>query len=51
MRRLEDSYRTSLRRSMEMGGTVIFAAVVILVVSVLAADMMGMTFNTRRRLR
>ena len=44
MRRLEDSYRTSLQRSMEMGGTVIFTAVVILIVSVLAADMMGMTF-------
>ncbi len=44
MTKLENSYKKSLKRSLGMSGTVIFAAAAVLAISVLAADLMGLSF-------
>ncbi|MCK5250786.1 MAG: efflux RND transporter permease subunit, partial [Spirochaetaceae bacterium] len=44
MSKLENSYKVSLKRSLGMSGTVIFTAAAVLAISVLAADLMGLSF-------
>ncbi len=44
MSKIEKSYGSSLKQSLNMSGTVIFTAAAVLIISVLAADMMGLSF-------
>jgi len=44
MAKVEKSYGLSLKQSLGMSGTVFFTAVAVLVISALAADMMGISF-------
>lgn len=44
MTKIENSYKKSLKRSLGMSRTVLFAAAAILAISVLAADLMGLSF-------
>jgi len=44
MSKMEKSYGASLKNALGMSGTVIFTAAAVLIISVLAADMMGISF-------